>query len=219
MASRLFFVLEDHPEVAQNNCKFLKMLDSDAICIPIEHPDTVLKRLKLESPDLIVVDLQFGRRDGTESAQPGLDFLKVILEKYSTLNVLIYTSQYSWLQRLGEAIQYHEGGFVVVSKLQRRKAFLEGAEGALNQEFRVPRELQQYLQLTLTERDVQILHLVCQESLTDRAIAQRLHVSLKTAQNYIQRLKIKLGVDLADSDTSSRVGLCMEAIRRKLLSF
>jgi Fic family protein len=51
------------------------------------------------------------------------------------------------------------------------------------------------------------------------AIAQRLHVSLKTAQNYIQRLKIKLGVDLADSDTSSRVGLCMEAIRRKLLSF
>lgn len=217
MSSQLFLVVEDHPEVAHNNCKFLQMLDSSAVCIPIEDTQKVLERLQLETPDLVVVDLQFGSRDGTETAQPGLNLLRQIFKQYPTLNILIYTSEYSWLQGLGEQIQCHDGGFVVVSKLERRKAFLEGAEEALNGDFRIPNELQRHFRLALTERDLEILEMVCQESLTDRAIAQRLHVSLKTAQNYIQRLKIKLGVNLTNSDTSSRVGLCMEAIRRKLL--
>jgi len=217
MSSRLFLVVEDHPDVSQNNCKFLQLLDSSAVCVPIEHPQQALKRLQLERPDLVVVDLQFGNGDGTETAEPGLEFLKEIFEQYPTLNLLIYTSEYSWLQGLGQYIQSHEGGFVVVSKLQRRKAFLEGAEGALNREFRIPRELQRHFRLTLTEQDLAVLQMVCRESLTDRAIAQRLHVSLKTAQNYIKRLKVKLDVDLSDPNTSSRVALCMEAMQRKLL--
>jgi DNA-binding NarL/FixJ family response regulator len=59
---------------------------------------------------------------------------------------------------------------------------------------------------------------LCRESLTDKAIAQRLNVSLKTAQNSVQRLKAKLGIDYLDeNNTSTCVALCVEAIRRKIV--
>ena len=45
-----------------------------------------------------------------------------------------------------------------------------------------------------------------------------MHVSLRTAQNYVQRLKEKLDIDSwVDSTTSARVAVCMEAVRRKFL--
>jgi hypothetical protein len=45
-----------------------------------------------------------------------------------------------------------------------------------------------------------------------------MNVSLKTAQNSVQRLKAKLGIDYLDeNNTSTRVALCIEAIRRKII--
>jgi hypothetical protein len=47
-----------------------------------------------------------------------------------------------------------------------------------------------------------------------------MNLSLKTIQNCVQRLKVKLSVDYLDENqTSPRVALCMEAMRRKLLVF
>ncbi len=110
----------------------------------------------------------------------------------------------------------HQGGFVVVSKLERRKAFLEGVKHALDGKLEIPRELR--YDIDLDEREMQVLMLLCRESLTDKAIAMRLNLSLKTIQNCVQRLKAKLSIDYLDeNDTSTRVALCMEAVRRKLI--
>jgi DNA-binding NarL/FixJ family response regulator len=213
----LFLVVEDHPEVASNNCRFIQKLESSAVCIPVETPLQALERLRLETPDLIVVDLQYGTRSGEQSGKPGLVFLEQIFQDYPQLNILIYTSEFSLLKSLGKPIEQHAGGFVVVSKLERRRAFLEGVRGALNGELRLPRALQQELRLQLSEQELQVLEMLCKESLTDSAIAQQMHVSLRTAQNYMQRLKVKLEIDIDEKSTSSRVALCMEAVRRKLL--
>ncbi|WP_404791478.1 hypothetical protein [Altericista sp. CCNU0014] len=51
------------------------------------------------------------------------------------------------------------------------------------------------------------------------AIAQHMNLSLKTVQNCVQHLKVKLDIDYLDENhTSPRVALCMEAMRRKLLT-
>lgn len=215
--SPLFLVVEDHPEVASNNCRFIRRLEPLAVCIPVETPQQALKRLQLETPDLTVVDLQYSTRSGEQSAKPGLEFLAQIFRDYSQLNILIYTSEFSLLKSLGKPIEQHSGGFVVVSKLERRRAFLEGVRGALNGELRIPRALQQQLRLQLSEQELMVLEMLCKESLTDSAIAQQMHVSLRTAQNYIQRLKVKLEIDV-DESTSSRVSLCMKAVQQKLLT-
>jgi response regulator of citrate/malate metabolism len=42
-----FLVVEDHPEVAQNNCDFLKKFDSSAICSIASTPQEAIQRLKI----------------------------------------------------------------------------------------------------------------------------------------------------------------------------
>jgi DNA-binding CsgD family transcriptional regulator len=133
------------------------------------------------------------------------------------LNILIYSSEPSWLLKLVKSINNHPSGFVVVNKMERRKAFLEGVQSALNGELKLPRELRQELNLNATE--LEVLKLLCQEALTDNAIASRMHISIRSAQNHIQHLKVKLGIEeVEDKNTNSRIALCMAAIQKKLLS-
>jgi DNA-binding NarL/FixJ family response regulator len=213
----VFLVIEDHPEVAQNNCLFLEQIDPTALCtIANTHPEA-LERLKLEPIALAVVDLLVGTLTGEQSAKNGIAFLQQVLQQYPTLNILIYTSEYSYLKPLSNRISHHQGGFVVVSKLERRKAFLDGANLALDGKLSLPRELR--LDIDLTERELEVLKLVCQQTMTDKAIAQHMNLSLKTIQNCVQHLKVKLDIDFMDENhTSPRVALCMEAMRRKLLT-
>ncbi len=212
----LFLVVEDHPEVAQNNCDWLLRLEAQARCVKVETPEQALARLKLETPDLAVLDLLFGQTSGEQSAEPGLDLLRLIFEQYPSLNIMVYSSEPMLLAPLVERIGNHVGGFAAVNKMERRTQFLEGARSALNGELRMPKELRRMTRLT--ERELEVLGFLCKDCLTDQAIAERLHVSKKTAQNYVQRLKEKLDIELVDeSHTNSRVAVCMEAMRRKLL--
>ncbi|MEH2466332.1 response regulator transcription factor [Nostoc sp.] len=214
----LFLVVEDHPEVAQNNCDFLKKFDPSAVCVIADTPQDAQHRLQIETPDLIVLDLQFVTLSGSQSAKSALKLLELIFDAYSSLNILIYSSEPSWLIKLVTSINHHCGGFVVVNKMERRKAFLEGVESALNGELKLPRELRQ--ELNLNEKELEVLRLLCHESLTDQAIAHRLHISLRAVQNHIQHLKVKLGIDeVEQKDINSRIALCMKAIQKKLLSF
>jgi DNA-binding NarL/FixJ family response regulator len=209
-------VVEDHPEVAQNNCDFLTKFDPAAICVIASTPQAAMERLKIEIPDLIVLDLQFTTSCGSQSVISSLERLQSIFNTYSSLNILIYSSEPGWLIKFVKYINHHCGGFVVVNKMERRKYFLEGVESALNGELKLPRELRQ--ELNLNEKELEILRLLCYESLTDQAIAHRLHISLRVVQNHIQHLKVKLGVDeVEQKDINSRIALCMTAIQKKLL--
>jgi len=212
----LFLILEDHPEVAQNNCLFLQKLEPSALCIIFNNHADALERLKLETPDLVTVDLLFSTLTGEQYAVSSLNFLHQVFQDYPLLNILIYTSEYNYLKPLTNLMGRHQGGFVVVSKIERRKAFLDGARHALEGKLEIPRELRKGIELS--DRELQILSLLCKESLTDKAIAQQLNLSLKTIQNCVLRLKVKLDIDYLDETiTSPRVALCMQAVRRKVI--
>lgn len=213
----LFLVIEDHPEVNQNNCEFLRMIEPQCSCISLDTPEKGAEQLKQGIPDLVVVDLQFGTVWGEQSAKPGLELLKQLFTHYPTVNILVYTSEPNFLRQLIPQIGKHQGGFVVVNKMERRNAFLEGVRNALDGQLKVHRELTKEMQLT--QQDVEILDLLCNYALTDQAIAQRMHVSLKTAQNYVQRLKAKLDIEhLNDHNVNPRIAVCMAAIGRKLIT-
>ena len=211
-----FLIVEDHPEVAENNCRFLQKLEPSAICTIVENPEQAIERLTLEIPNLVVVDLQYGTITGINSAKPGLDFLAYIFEKYPNLNILVYTSDPSLLKSILKLINEHQGGFVVVNKIERRKSFIEGAKSALDGEFKIPLKLRQ--DLIFSERELEVLALLCQECLTDKAIAEKMCLSLKTIQNYVQKIKFKLDIDNSE-EKSSRVALCMGVLKQKLINF
>jgi len=211
-----FLIIEDHPEVSQNNCEFLKMMEPQCHCIMVKTPEKGIEQLKQEIPHLVVVDLQFGTLSGEASAKPGLALLKQIFEHHPAVNVLVYTSEPSYLRQVLKQIFEHQGGFVVVNKMERRNSFLEGARSALEGQCRIPRVLMN--EMPLTDKDMVVLNLLCNDALTDQAIAERLHISLKTAQNYVQSLKVKLNVDqLEGQQINTRIAVCMEASKRRLI--
>jgi DNA-binding NarL/FixJ family response regulator len=212
---QLFMIVEDHPEVAENNCKFLKTLYPLATCSIAENPESAIERLKLEIPDLIVVDLQYGSISGFNSAKKGLDFLAYLFQEYTDLNILVYTSDPSLLKCQLKSLNQHQGGFVVVNKIERRKSFLEGAKISLNGEFKIPLELRK--EVIFSDQELEILTLLCKYCLTDKAIAERMCLSMKTIQNYVQKIKFKLNIDTSDK-TSNRVALCVEVLKRKLIA-
>ncbi len=213
-----FLVVEDHPEVAKNNCEWLQKLDADAHCEILSDPNSAIKRLKDLLPDLLVVDLLYGQTSGEQSAEPGLGLLREVFSGYPNLSVMVYSSEPLLLTPLSEAIGKHEGGFAAINKMDRRTQFLEGAKSALSGELKIPRELRGLLQLT--EREVEVLGLICKDALTDQAVAERIYTSKKTVQNHVQRLKEKLGIALEETnETNGRVALCIEAMRRKLVQF
>ena len=212
-----FLIVEDHPEVAQNNSEWLQRLDDNAICTTANAPEEAQKRLERELPDLMVVDLLYGQSSGEQSAEPGLDLLRHVFETYPTLNVMAYSSEPLLLTPLVAAISRHQGGFAAVNKMERRTQFLDGAKSALNGELRMPRELRGLTKLT--EREIEVLQLLCKEALTDQAIADRIHTSKKTVQNCIQRLKEKLDVYGAEDETNPRVAMCMEAVKNKVIQW
>lgn len=212
----LFWVVEDHPEVAKNNCEWLLKLDAEAHCETLSDPTVAQRRLETAQPDLLVADLLYGQTNGEQSAQPGLELLRFIFKQRPTLNLLIYSSEPLLLSPLAEELGQHEGGLVTVNKMDRRSHFLDGAKSALHGELKLPRELRSLVKLT--ERERLVLQLICQESLTDQAVAERIFTSKKTVQNCVQRLKDKLGIPLEEDTSNSRVALCMEAVRRKLMA-
>ena len=212
----VFLVIEDHPEVGQNNCEFLHMVEAQCSCIRVDTPKQGIEQLELELPNLVVVDLQFGTVGGEQSAKPGLALLRQIFERYPTLNILVYTSEPNFLRQVAPQIGKHQGGFVVVNKMERRSAFLEGVRSALDGQLKIHHELMKEMQLT--QEDLDILDLLCNHALTDQAIAEQMHVCHKTAQNYVQRLKAKLDIEHPDGQNiNPRVAVCMTAIGRKLI--
>ncbi len=212
----LFLVVEDHPETAENNCHFLRELESSAHCIIAETPEQALERLKLEIPELIVVDLQFGKISGEKSAEPGLNLLTKIFEQYQTLNIVVYSNDPLYITRLAREIKNHRGGFAVVDKMQSRNAFIEGAKCALQEGMYAPKQLLR--EIPLTEREIEVLRLLCKECLKDKSIAKEIKLTLRAVQSHVSNLKVKLGIDsLDDKVTNMRMALCREAKKRKLI--
>ena len=109
-----FLIIEDHPEVSQNNCEFLRMMEPDCSCIIVDTPRKGIENLNQQVPDLVVVDLQFGTLTGEASAKPGLELLKQIFEKHPTVNVLVYTSEPSYLRQVLKQIFEHQAGDLTI---------------------------------------------------------------------------------------------------------
>lgn len=213
----LFLILEDHPEIAQYNCDWLQTIAPNAECIQVFDPVEASQKLKFCSPDLAVVDLLFGKISGLQSARPGLDFLINVFSLYPDLNILIYSSDPGTLISLKEKINNHKGGFVVANKFERRPVFVEKAQSALRGELGVPRELSRGI--VLSERELDVLSLMCNECLKDKVIAERLDYSKRTIQICIRNIRSKLGIDFSENDEleNSRIAICMRARDRGFL--
>lgn len=70
-----------------------RKFDPSAICVIANTPQEAQQRLQIDMPDLIVLDLQFFTPSGSQSAKSAFQLLELIFDAYSSLNILIYSSE------------------------------------------------------------------------------------------------------------------------------
>jgi len=207
--------------MAEMIAKSLKQLEPTAYCIIAENPEQAKERLKLESIDLITVDLMFKTIGGTNSGKPGLDFLEYIFDYYTKLNILVYSTDPSLLKPIIEKAQFHQGSFVVADKQSPPQDFYHKARLLLEHQGikLIPSYLTQKQSgsIKITDKEIKILQLVCQDCLTDIRIAEELDVSRKTVQNSMSRIRSKLNIFTNRCDKALRILMCNKAKEKGLI--
>jgi len=171
--------------------------------------DTALAILREYVPDVVLVDIDLGGRDGLESIAP-------IRALHPGCTVVVLTAATNERDML-RALQFGADGYLV--KDIEPGDLIDALRGALRgqaifQPAFLMRQLRTQLQpgvpqappVRLTERERDVLRLVT-DGLMDKQVAERLHVSENTVKNHMKNIRRKLGA--ANRAQASCIGLRM----------
>jgi two-component system response regulator DevR len=191
------FLLDDHEVVRRGLCELLER-DGD-IKVVGEAADVAeaVRRYPAARPDVAVLDAQLP--DGS-----GVDVCRRIKETDPDVAVVILTS-YEDDATLFAAIEAGAAGFLLkqvrgndlvdgVRRLAAGGSLLDARmTGAVLERLRTGAPTAPELDL-LSEQEQRILELIG-EGLTNRQIAERMHLAEKTVKNYVTRVLGKLGLE------------------------
>jgi DNA-binding NarL/FixJ family response regulator len=195
------FLVDDHPVISQGLARLLDEEPDLAVCGSATDFATARAGIERENPDVVVVDLALGR-------ESGLDLVAELKESRPAVRTLVL-SMYDEHLYAERAIQAGALGYIMKEEAAERiiEAVRRVAEGRiyLSTEMTeimlqraarpggVPgrRSLDQ-----LSNRELETLRLTG-SGLSSRQIAEQLHLSVKTVENYKERIKRKLDLHSA----------------------
>jgi DNA-binding NarL/FixJ family response regulator len=203
-------IVDDHDLVREGLQSVLSHHDDIVVVGEAASADRAVEVIASEQPDLVLLDLRLGDRDGIEVARrvradgfPGTILVLSIHDTSRDLRAALAAGADGYLLK-------SVSGAVLADGIRKAVA----GETVIGQEF-VPKLLEDATrggggpQSEITEREQQVLELVASGS-TNRAIADELNISTRTAQKHVENLFKKLGVH-------DRTELVTQAFRRGLL--
>lgn len=185
-------VVDDHQLILKGTLDVLKREYPEANIIKAQTAKETLSLIQSHLLDLIVLDLSIPERTGEKAEiELGIKLLQNLLNEYPHQNFIVQTSYVKALIRIKHEIDNHQGGFAIADKalpenemLMRVKLALIGATHT--------KDIKTGIELKSEWSDV--LRLAFEESLTDKAIAQRMHKSERAVRTYWTKVQDVLGV-------------------------
>jgi DNA-binding NarL/FixJ family response regulator len=191
------FLLDDH-EIVRRGLRELLEVESDIeICAEAGTAEEALARIPPTAPDVAVLDVRLPDGDGVEVCRE-------VRSRHPEIKCLMLTS-YSDDEALFEAIMAGASGYLLkqirgtdlvdaVRRVASGQSLLDpSVTASVLERLRVGPETDERLQ-RLTEQERRILDLIA-EGLTNRQIAERVHLAEKTVKNYVSNLLAKLGME------------------------
>jgi DNA-binding NarL/FixJ family response regulator len=192
------FIIDDHPIVRFGMAQLLACEPDLEVCGQAEGGQGVAARLRSASPDLVLLDLSL-------SSGSGIDLLHQLKETWPELRVLVVSTHDERLY--GERV-IRGGACGYVMKAAPPEQFMNAVRRALQGSMVVSETLAAVLLSTiisgprepasplagLSDRELEIFELIARGSGT-RAIAEALHISVKTVESHQFNLRRKLGAD------------------------
>jgi len=191
------FLLDDH-EIVRRGLRELLEAESDIeICAEAGTAEEALARIPPTAPDVAVLDVRLPDGDGVEVCRE-------VRSRHPEIKCLMLTS-YSDDEALFEAIMAGASGYLLkqirgtdlvdaVRRVASGQSLLDpSVTASVLERLRSGPETDERLQ-RLTEQERRILDLIA-EGLTNRQIAERVHLAEKTVKNYVSNLLAKLGME------------------------
>jgi DNA-binding NarL/FixJ family response regulator len=172
-------VVDDHEMVLDGTIAALQKAYPQAAIATARTFQTTVKHLESSQPDVVIADT-------------GLQLLKILMEKYPTLNIVVQSAHVRSLVRLRFAITAHEGGFTVAEKDLSVKEMLTRVEWALQGLIYTPKDMRNGLEIK--PEWLTMLQLAFQEGLQDKAIAVQMRIADRTVRHYWTKIQDALDV-------------------------
>ncbi|MEH2385079.1 MAG: response regulator transcription factor [Nostoc sp.] len=185
-------VVDDHQLILTGTLDVLSREYPEAFIIKAQTVKETLDQLQFHEFDLIVMDLSIPDQQGeTAEIDTGIKLLQTLLQEYPRQNFMVQTSYVKALIRIKHEIDNHQGGFAIADKglpedqmLMRVNLALHGATHT--------KDIKTGIELK--PEWLEVLRLAFEESLTDRAIADRMYKSERAVRTYWTKIQDVLGV-------------------------
>jgi DNA-binding NarL/FixJ family response regulator len=195
-------VVDDHQLILTGTLNVLSREYPESPIIKAQTVTETLSQLQCHQFNLIVMDLSIPVHQGeTAEIDTGIKLLQTLLKEYPEQNFMVQTSYVKALIRIKHEIDNHQGGFAIADKglpenemLMRVNLALHGATHT--------KDIKTGIELKPEWLDV--LRLAFEESLTDRAIADRMYKSERAVRTYWTKIQDVLGVYPEDCKQSGR---------------
>jgi DNA-binding NarL/FixJ family response regulator len=206
-------VVDDHQLILTGTLDVLNRKYPEATIIKAQTAKDTLSQVQCYQFDLIVMDLSIPDRQGeTAEIDTGIKLLQTLLKEYPHQNFIVQTSYVKALIRIKHEIDNHQGGFAIADKglpedemLMRVNLALQGATHT--------KDIKTGIELKPEWLDV--LRLAFEESLTDKAIAERMYKSERAVRTYWTKIQDVLGVYPEDCKQSGKNMRILTEIRSR----
>ncbi|MBE9054529.1 MAG: response regulator [Sphaerospermopsis kisseleviana] len=188
-------VIDDHESVLSGTIDILKKNYPSAEFITAINVNNTLEQLTSFQPDLIVMDLSIPEEKGlTARPDNGIQLLKILMQKYPHLNIVVQSAHARTLVRIRLDIDSHKGGFTIADKSLSTQEMLTRVDWALQGLTHTKDIKGIYSGLEVKPEWLKVLNLAFQEGLQDKAIAEKMCVSERMVRHYWSKLQDALNV-------------------------
>ena len=127
-----FIVIDDHESVLNGTVEILRKNYPSAEFNTATNASYAFEQVINYQPDLLVMDLSIPEKpEMTAKVDTGIQLLKVLMENYSHLNLVVQSAHVKTLIRIRPYIDNHKGGFTVADKSLSTQEMLTRVDWAL----------------------------------------------------------------------------------------
>ena len=190
-----FIVIDDHESVLNGTVEILRKNYPSAEFNTATNARYAFEQVINYQPDLLVMDLSIPEKpEMTAKVDTGIQLLKVLMENYSHLNLVVQSAHVKTLIRIRPYIDNHKGGFTVADKSLSTQEMLTRVDWALQGLTHTKDIKGIHSGLEVKPEWLKVLELAFEEGLQDKVIAKNMCISERMVRHYWSKLQDALNI-------------------------
>jgi DNA-binding NarL/FixJ family response regulator len=190
-----FIVIDDHESVLNGTVEILRKNYPSAEFNSATNASYAFEQVISYQPDLVVMDLSIPEKpEMTARVDTGIQLLKVLMENYSHLNLVIQSAHVRTLIRIRPYIDNHKGGLTIVDKSLSSQEMLTRVDWALQGLTHTKDIKGIHSGLDVKTEWLKVLNLAFEAGLQDKAIAENMCISERMVRHYWSKLQDALNI-------------------------